>query len=327
MSIKSFLRNNIITKYPYGYLKSIKQSVEHRRSFGFSGKFVNRSNNRSHLCIILAGYKEYLYDEVFSRIEKYKKEDMDICIASSGVFSPRLNDIAEKNGWSYLSTKENNVSLVQNVAISMHPNAKFIFKLDEDIFITKNYFESLLSAYEYAEKTDYNPGVIAPLIPINGFGHVRILKKLGLEAEYEKRFGELKYAAGPDRPIENSPDVAKFLWGADGIVPSIDEMNEMFSRDELEISPVSIRFSIGAILFKRDLWEAMGGFRVSDRRSVELGNDEVNICTYCLISSHPILVSENVVVGHFSFGPQNDAMKEYYDRKTNQTIKTPKEFE
>ena len=313
MSFKTFLKYNRITKLPYAFLKRVKDDEDHKRNFKYKGKFINRSKGSKNLCIILAGYKSYLYADVFGRISKYKMDDLDICIVSSGLYSEELNSIAECNGWSYLSTQENNVSLVQNVAISLHPQAQYIFKLDEDIFITEHFYENMLRAYEYAESTDYNPGIIAPLIPINGYGHVRILKKLDLVSEYEDRFGKLKFAAGNDRPIENSPEVAKFFWGEKNIIPSIDEMNAQFSAGKIEISPVPIRFSIGAILFKRDLWEAMGGFKVNDRRSVELGNDEVNICTYCLIGSRPIIVSENVVVGHFSFGPQNKEMKEYYN--------------
>ena len=94
-------------------------------------------------------------------------------------------------------------------------------------------------------------------------------------------------------------------------MPSIDEMNMRFAADPIEERGTPIRFSIGAILFDRSIWEDMGYFSV-DRTSVSLGSDEAELCSYCCLKSRPIVVSENVLVGHFSFGPQNDVMKEYF---------------
>lgn len=45
----------------------------------------------------------------------------------------------------------------------------------------------------------------------------------------------------------------------------------------------------------------------------DMGKDEEQICTYCLLNSIPVLVSHNIVVGHLSFGGQNKAMREYYE--------------
>ena len=68
-----------------------------------------------------------------------------------------------------------------------------------------------------------------------------------------------------------------------------------------------IRFSIGIILFERDLWKGMGYFHVSSKGS-DMGSDEVQINEYCLIQSRPMVVSQNSIAGHLSFGPQNKAM-------------------
>jgi hypothetical protein len=64
----------------------------------------------------------------------------------------------------------------------------------------------------------YHVGFVAPLIPINGYGHVRVMKKLGLEEEYERRFQKLVYAAEPDSMIESNPETAKFMWGGQRIM-------------------------------------------------------------------------------------------------------------
>ena len=311
MNVKRLIKSCPITSGLYTFLKKKRDAHRAKMKFSYHGQFVNRSKGKKYLLVVLAGYKEYLYPAVFSRIENYSIDDLDVCVVSSGKYSEKLVELCEKNSWSYLSTKENNVSLVQNIAIRLHPEARYIFKLDEDIFITEGFFENLIRAYEHSSNGLYNPGVVAPLIPINGYAHVRVLEKLGLMSEYEKRFGSLKYAAGHDRPIENSPEVARFFWGEDGVIPDIDEMNRLFASGPVEERPVPIRFSIGAILFEKSLWEDMGYFSV-ERNSVSLGKDEVELCTYCNIHSRPILTSENVLVGHFSFGPQNEKMKEYF---------------
>ena len=96
-----------------------------------------------------------------------------------------------------------------------------------------------------------------------------------------------------------------------GGLPSIDEMNKRFSSEEMEERPCAIRFSIGAILFERMLWENMNYFTVS-RRGTQMGRDEVAICEFCSTRSMPIMVSENVLVGHLSFGKQNQEMEIYF---------------
>ncbi len=311
MSLKYFLKTNNATKIFYRHLADIKKENIKKNRVKFTGVFHDRSKQSKTLCIVLAGYKEYLYDDVFGRLKAYQMKDMDICVVSSGKFSDVLNDLCEKNKWSYLSTKVNNVSLIQNIAINKHPAAKYIFKLDEDIFITEGFFDKMLSAYKHAQESDFVPGVMAPILPINGYGHVRVLEKLGIRETYEKKFGVTKIAAGPTRMVENSPEVARFFWGEGGIVPKIDELNEKFGKNPQVENACAIRFSIGAILFERQLWEDMGYLSVEGGGS-HMGVDEGEVCSFCLLKSRPIMVSDNVVCGHFSFGGQTKSMIDYY---------------
>ena len=44
-----------------------------------------------------------------------------------------------------------------------------------------------------------------------------------------------------------------------------------------------------------------------------LGADEVLICNYCHMNFRPVMVSENIVVGHFAYYPQTERMKKYLD--------------
>lgn len=312
MSVKVFLRENPATKGIYSYLKTQKDRRVAENKFVYHGQFADRSRGRDKLCIVLAGYKAFLYDDVFGRIIANIEEDIDVCVVSSGLHSDRLAALCEKNGWSYLSTKENNVGLVQNVAIKKHPNAKLIYKLDEDIFITKGYFSKMMAAYQHAQKGDYRPGVIAPLLLVNGYASLRILEKEKKRDEFERRFGKIRYVAGSDQAIECNPETARFMWGEGGIISSLDELNDKYALEEQVEYPCPIRFSIGAILFSRDLWEEMEYFDVDRNAKSMMGKDERKLCAFCCLNSYPIMVSENIVAGHFSFGAQTAGMKEFY---------------
>lgn len=283
-------------------------AAKHRLRGRYS--FIDRSHNSDTLCIILAGYKEFLYPAVFGRIKKYAPSDMDICVLTSGLYSEAVDTYCRNYGWSYLRTYSNNVCLIQNIAIRLHPKAKYIFKLDEDIFITEGYFKNMLRAYSHAEKGDYKPGALAPLIPINGYGNMRILRKLNLVDNYTKKYGIPKYLRSDNASIEANPEVAKFFWGEGEIVPSIDEMNRRFSLEPLEERPCAIRFSIGAVLYTREFWHAMNMFPVSKIRN--LGVDEQYLCRFCCEASRPLMVSENVLVGHLAFQKQNAVMKDFF---------------
>ncbi len=317
MNIKLVLRNFLEKK---GLLEKTKNAINKyklKRNLTKRYTFENRMKNKDKVCIILAGYKEFLYDIFFERIKKFVPEDVEVCILSSGKYSERLSKIAEQNDWSYLSMKRNNVSLIQNVAINLFKNAQYIYKIDEDIFVTKNYFETLMNTMRQCEKSaEYKIGFVAPTIPINGYGHLNVLKRFGLVETYKNKFENPIYSAGKDRMIESNPEVAKFFWGEENYLPNIDEMNKIVQNDEFGYEVCPIRFSIGAILFKRELWQNMNGFKVSFGNA--MGRDEIQICGYCMVRSRAIIVSNNSIVGHLSFGNQNKVMKEYFEN--NQEI-------
>lgn len=306
MFIKNMLKKNkfIYDKY-----------TEHKK-FGSKYTFINRSKDSNTLCIILAGYKEFTWDIVFDRIKKYAPKDIDICIVSSGVNSERLSKIAEDNNWSYLAVKRNCVTMTQNIALKLFDKAKYIYKLDEDIFVTKNLFKELKNTYEKVNKNGlYNVGFVAPLIPINGYGHVKLLEILNLKDYYEKHFESVKYIAGRERMIECDPEVAKFMWGEGDLFPQIDKLCDMLSKRPFEYSACPIRFSIGAIYFSRKLWQDMGYFRVENGPC--MGLDETQMCSYCVCASRAMVIAHNTCVGHLSFGTQNSEMEKYFKEHTD----------
>lgn len=307
-----------------GYSKYKDLKVDYRRRQNLSGRytFINRSKGQKRLCIVLAGFKEFLYADTMSRLQRFVPEDVDVCLLSAGKYSSVLEELARKNDWSYLYTKDKNVSLIQNIAIDVHKAAEFIYKIDEDIFVTENFFKNVVATYEYCNNySEFDVGFCAPLIPINGFGHVRILDILGMTETYTERFERPKIRTGRDRLIESSPQAAIFMWngleipGTDEEAKqslSIDALDAYLSKMDFSYSVCPVRFSIGAIYFSRQLWNDMDYFYVKSRGTPDLGQDEVQICRFCYMNNRALIISENTAVGHLGFGSQNDVMRDWF---------------
>lgn len=315
MSLKNSLQTNKLTSGVYEWARGIKKDLEHSHRFAWqkaSYKFINRSHGYRKMCVLLAGYKPFLYDVTFSRIAKYIDDDIDMCVVTSGLFSKDVSDRCERHGWSYLYTKANNVALVQNLAIWLHPKAEYIYKMDEDIFVTQNSFKTMYDTLIHCENEgEYNPLFVAPLLPINGFCYLEVLKKFNIVDDYERKFGKAKYACGADKIIENNPEVAKFFWGEKDVVPHIDSMNKELQKEKLNYLPCPIRYSIGFILLNRKIWDEMEGFTVVMNTSA-MGVDEYELCLMTMKKTYTIIVSENCVCGHLGFGAQNAVMKQYF---------------
>lgn len=277
-------------------------------------RFDDRKRDRENLLVVLAGYKEFVWDSVFQRLKAFVPENVDVCVVTSGLVNADLRQMCEACGWSYMSTTKNHVSLAVNLVISNHPKAKYVYKMDEDIFLTEGVFHVLKETYRRVQKESrYEVGFVTPLIPVNGYGYVRLLEIFGTAELWEERFGELKYtiALQHHRTIQRDPEAARFMWGEKNeAMSSLDEMQERLCKKEFQYSICPIRYSIGFILFHRDNWVRMGSFPVVARN---LGIDEEALCKFCMMESRAMVVAENAVVGHLAYNPQNKEMKQYYD--------------
>ena len=112
---KILIKNPLIKKVNAGLKKVRKEKRRLTKKYVFE----DRRKKSRYACLILAGYKEELWDNVFARITAYVPEDVDVCIVSSGVYSKRLSEIAQKNCWSYVSTKANKITLAKrNISIN-----------------------------------------------------------------------------------------------------------------------------------------------------------------------------------------------------------------
>ncbi|RXT01947.1 hypothetical protein [Ammoniphilus sp. CFH 90114] len=273
-----------------------------------SDTVINRSRGNNQLLIILAGYKDYLWNMTLFRIAKFAPKDMDICIASSGIRSKELMKYAEKFNWSYVETKRNDPGFVQNLAIQVHPRAHWIYKLDEDHVIAENFFESLHQGYISMLKTGLKkPGFISPLVNVHVNTYVEFLKKINKDQEYFKKFGELSLHPQPTKAHYDGV-AAKWLWM--NSLP-FDAVAKQLNSLPFGYTIVNHRFSIGSILFERDFWKRIGGMAVVKEDGERVGKDESYLCKQCLELQRPIVFIHNVFAGHYSYGPQNDVMKNY----------------
>ena len=136
--------------------------------------------------------------------------------------------------------------------------------------------------------------------------------------KYTELFEYPKISAGTHMQIEFNPKVANFFWGKDNFIPQVDKLNQIIKEnvfqnqndngDGYTICP--IRFSIGAIYFEKELLEKASYFPV--KKGSCMGLDEVFLCNLATTESKVMIISENQVVGHLSFGKQNEPMKEYF---------------
>ena len=280
--------------------------------------FIDRSKGNENLCIVLAGYKQPLWDEVFSRLAKFSPDNLDVCVMTSGLENEALKNIAEEHGWSYLSTEANHLSLIQNIAIEVHPSAKWIYKIDEDMFLTEGFFETLRETYDLAlNDTIYVPAFVSPLINVSCYGHLRLLEKCGLTNDFrETGLTTMKLTDGLNHDVEvlRDPAVARYMWGeTQPVLRDIDALTRRFMKDDLSFTVCPVRYSIGAILFTREAWMQFGGFPLTFVGGpYGLGDDEEHICHYACFTGRAMVVSENCVVGHLGYGPQTEEMLRYY---------------
>jgi hypothetical protein len=268
-------------------------------------RFVDRRRGADRLVMILAGYKDYLWPHTLARLERHAPADADVCLVSAAVESPALDRLAERNGWSRLVTRRNQVALAQNLAIAHHPGARWLYKLDEDVVVGAGFFGALLDGYRRVQADGrHRVGFVAPILNVNGFSYRLFLEHLGLEDAYAERFGELRQACMDVRAYSDG-EAARWLW--EQTLP-FDAQARRFRERPFGYTPVPHRFSIGATLMERDLWEGMHGFTV-DLASPGVGDDEAQLCMACTDMSRVAVVLHDVLAGHFSFGPQEAAMR------------------
>ncbi|MCI9359420.1 MAG: hypothetical protein HFG65_00445 [Hungatella sp.] len=252
-------------------LRNLQEKTElYRCDIPYS--FIDRSRGNRYLCYILAGYEPALWEDTIGRIEAFQDGAVDYCLVSSGKYEETLEEVAEKNGWSYLYTEKNQVCFVQNLVIELHPVAEYIMKMDEDIFIGKHFFRQMIENYHKIEREgEYRIGFMVPVVPLNCCSYASYIRLIGKTEEYEKRFGRAyksRFSA-----VFNVVETAEFLWDT---MDTFDSMAERFQQHEgYEI--LGCYYNIGCIMFSRRRWLMMGKWPEAPGES-GMGRNEAFIC-------------------------------------------------
>lgn len=273
-------------------------------------QFIDRSNDRDSLVVILAGKKRLLWKCVFPRFYDYL-DNVDVVIANAGDLHPEeIREISKEYGFSYLVTKSRRLSSAVNLAIRQHGNAKWIYKLDDDVFIDKNFLTNLKETYKRIKEEEiYEPGMVVPLLNINNFTYYHFLKTLDLIDEYSKKFGKIKLN-GINSELYRNGNAAVYIWRKSLPLGSTSEIFKEKNKKKIDVCPC--RFSISAILFKRALWERMGGFLSSAPGM--LGTDEESINSNVLVNE-PVsqtIVCLDTLVGHFGYFTHMKEMTDFF---------------
>ncbi len=296
-----------LSEYRHNYLSRV-------RKLSNSYEFINRSKGAENLLLILAGFQPEYWDVLLGRVNavaKQFKEPMDICICvPSADKDGKLRVIAEKYGWSYLRIKQDLLGRVQNIAIKIHPNANYIFKIDEDIVLPNSYFDNLKAAYHNAEEKFHTAiGFIGPCINLNPYSVLPFVEGINKSDEFVSTFG--KYTLRPHwlrADIYKNVDLALWLWKYSVPFDKVASELEINNKGKLSLCPH--RYCIGAFLFERQVWNDMGYFTVGC--NVTLGLEEADFCAYCCKNMLGIAVAEDIMVGHLGFNIQKKPLYDFF---------------
>lgn len=282
------------------YLGYIRDSLNGFGQFSSKYIFINRKRNKQKLLYILAGYKSYLWEDVFSRIDKFCPADVEVCILSSGIHSDELERYAKKYEWSYLSTERNNICCITNILLKIYEKAEFIYKMDEDIYLTEGCFEELFRIYSNVlSENRYKVGIVGAFIPINSFCLYKFLKDGDKYEDFVAKFGWFNDGCAEDDSLRERKGINAYIWEC---TSNIDEYARTQQFQRGKYYEVNCRYMIGFILFKRQLWEEMGGLKVMIGKGSGDEGDEGQLLSYCFLKSRVILCAKGAVAGHFSYG-------------------------
>lgn len=289
----------------------LEVSKKKRKILDCQYRFEDRSQHKDKLLYVLIGYKEFLWEDVLPRLNRFCPEDIDVCLVSGGLYSERLSEIALEYQWSYLSTDVNDVTVSQNLVMTIFKDAGMIYKMDEDIYITDHAFQKMEELYKRLEREgELSIGYIGPVIPMHSSAYV-FLEEFGLKEKYKKHFQRnLVYGGDLSSPdIRVNPEFPKWFWSQG----PVDQLNRDAETRGERYTLTTLRYAICFILFSREFFEEMGGFEVDEMDSYGSGwnGDEAQIMKYCSVSGKMGVIALNTVCGHFCYYAQEEEMRRF----------------
>lgn len=298
--------------------------------------------------LLITHDRPYLLERVLNRILKYtdwSKFELWLLENNATTSTKKIIQSFKENHnhINIYSSSINQISHIQNCIISQLKSDLYI-KLDDDIFVSESWTDGFIGVYE----RNYSKMSFGSVImPVNGFGWIPFMEIMGFKEEFKSKFPNEELVQDcMDVPIWKNEKIVEYFWNKS---LDIDETARIFKEKQnhsFKDLICSHRFSIGAIIFSHNVWQKMGGWKVSDRfyrklkiknqsekvfyniaqilnkpnlnrtniivkillnlHKSELGLEERAIFDYSLENNLIIPVTTQSIVFHFSFGPTED---------------------
>jgi len=309
-----------ITREVFRFFEKRRIDVQH---FASSYIFDNRQIGCENLLLVILGFQPEYWEVVLNRVKHNVtlfSEKIDVCLCVPSGMSEdvlgKVRQLAEYYNFSSLYIYDDLLAQVQNTAIQLHPHAQWIYKIDEDIIISDNYFQKLKQAYCRVQEESYYPiGFISPLLNVNAGGFRIFLQTIGKWDEFKSQYPHQHYwsVLGEEDIIHRNTSAALYIWQQSVPFDKIAAIIEEKNKGRYSICP--IRMSIGAILFTRKRWEEWGFFDVKGIGA--MGAEEAQICAYTINIMQTIVIAEDTFAGHLGFYHQKDVCKNFFKKHMN----------
>ncbi|MEZ5856455.1 MAG: hypothetical protein R3D67_17535 [Hyphomicrobiaceae bacterium] len=292
----------------YRGLKQAVKRINGQLRTGDSYSFEDRRTGSSQLICIVAVNKQDIWPLVLPYIEEAAKGDY-VCIISPGLYDHGLSHLCEQWGWSYLSTATRDANLAQNICFWLHQEAQLIVKIDEDMILPPNAIADLVQRYQaISAGSEITPGVVAPMVPLDGLSYRYLLQSLNLLKAFELRFGKAMLHA-EDSVISRNIEAAIWIWeNTSPLGRTANLLAEM--PEHLIYAPIVL--NPGMIVFERSFWDDMGYLPVFRRRLIfgqdSIATDRHFISSRAVTMSRPVVITSHVLVDRFSFSAQYQKM-------------------
>ena len=191
------------------------------------------------------------------------------------------------------------ISNLQNECVRRYPHSLY-FKLDEDTFVSSDWDQELLAAYE-AHRDRPDLSLVTATIPNNGLGCWQLLNVFPeLKAEF-LRLPQAAHTPAVDGPVWFYPHLAE--WMIRRFLDLQEANRRTRAANPARWVPFHARFSINCICYDYRHWQEIGG--VQER-------DEVGWGDWIAARHKLVVLAARAVVHHYTFFNQ----QEWLDRSS-----------
>ena len=217
-------------------------------------------------------------------------------------------------------------SIATLLASARFADFDFVCKVDDDAFpIAPGWLSQLLECWKNFDNVSSRPlAYVTPLINNNTWGFSQTLDAMKLREKYfvdVAREHQIGIAGNSGRPDQNRACIGNTLWSTIWNHPNIARWLHKYTTLQPDrfiaatrgLEPVEIpnheRYSIGCILFRKEIWG-----RISDGSQ----DDEHMFHQYCKRTNERIICARSVPFVHLAYFPQRDENRDIVETARSQ---------